>query len=158
MIEVASAIIVPVLLEQILELFKRGKDYPEFQTITLAMFDLTDSSGLKIDKGHRKGVSIALEHNAICEKIASDYSGKILKYMGDGLFVQFDNPKSACEAAIKIKQEVCNQKKFQTKGGITMGMVQNIEIGGITDTLGAIVDKCAGLCSLAFPDQILIEV
>lgn len=44
-----------------------------------------------------------------------------------------------------------------TKGGLTIGVVEEIEIGGARDLLGASVDRCARVQAVAVPGQILID-
>ena len=146
------------IVDEVLELLKKQmKHKQKTGVVAIAMFDLPDSTRTKLTEGHTKGTQLALEHNLICEKIAKTFGGSVIKHMGDGVFIQFEDPLKACQAALKIKKATIEDGRFVTKGGMTLGIVESIEIGGIRDLLGATVDRCARLASAAIPNQILVD-
>ena len=112
---------------------------------------------MKLSEGHTYGTRVSLFHNLICQKIAAKHTGTVVKELGDGLIVEFQDPVSACLAAIDIKAAFSKIKGVLTKGGLTIGVVEEIEIGGVRDLLGATVDRCARVQAIAMPGQILID-
>ena len=156
MAEILVSSILPILLEQVLSSLKKIKER-KTEIVTVAMFDLTGSTRVKLSNGHARGTELALEHNSLCQEISSRYNGSVVKHMGDGIFLRFQNPVEACQAALEIKHTLYEKGRFSTKAGITIGLVENIEVGGISDLLGSIIDRCARMTSLAAPDQILID-
>lgn len=126
-------------------------------TKTIGMFDLSGSTPLKLRIGHTSGTMAALLHNIVSRKIAEKSKGSVVKELGDGILIQFDDPVLACLAAINIKTVTQKIENCLTKAGLTLGVVEEIIIGGIKDILGATVDRCARLQALAVPGQILVD-
>lgn len=124
---------------------------------TICMFDLSESTPLKLRVGHTSGTKTALLHNHICREIVRHFGGAVVKELGDGILIKFDDPSKACRAAIDIKIATMRMKNCLTKAGLTSGMVEEIAIEGILDVLGATVDRCARLQGLAAPEQILVD-
>jgi len=126
-------------------------------TRTIAMFDLVGSTGLKLTKGHTVGTRTALLHNLICREIAAKYKGFVFKELGDGLLIAFDDPVSACRAAADIKTATFDDESVLTRGGITIGSVEEMEISGKRDLIGSAVDRCSRINSSAAPGQVLLD-
>jgi len=154
---ILSAALKPVIDEALELLTKQMRHKQKTGVVAIAIFDLPNSTKIKLTEGHTKGTRLALEHNLICEKIAQSFGGSVIKHMGDGVFIEFKDPIKACQAALKIKKATIEDGRFVTKGGITLGVVESIEIGGIRDLLGSTVDRCARLVSMAIPNQILVD-
>jgi class 3 adenylate cyclase len=124
---------------------------------TVAMFDLSGSTPLKLNLGHTLGTRTALQQNIVCRKIAERYQGVVVKELGDGVLIVFDDAVQACNAALDIKKATRKIKNCSTKAGLTSGYVEEVKIRGTTDFLGATVDRCARIQSVALPGQILID-
>lgn len=147
-----------IALQEALKIIRKAKkNKRRTPVVAVAMFDLVGSTQLKRTVGHSRGTQTAIEHNLMCETIARKFGGSAIKYMGDGVFIEFDDPSKACLAAVEIRNSIAETNRFTTKVGITFGMVERMEIGGIPDLLGTTVDRCARLTSLALPSQILID-
>lgn len=132
---------------------KKGKR----TTKTIAFFDLVGSTPMKLKEGHTLGTRTVLFHNLICRKIVTKYNGIVIKELGDGILVAFDDPIFACRAAIDIKTATHKTEKILTKAGLTIGVVEEIKIAGIRDFLGTTVDRCARIQAAAVPGQILFD-
>jgi len=157
MVEIVSGLAINLLIDEIMSFLRsRIKQIKKTGVVAVAMFDLPGSTKLKITLGHSEGTRLVLEHNLICEKISNKYEGIIIKHMGDGVFIKFKNPIKACLAAMMIKRATLEDGRFSTKGGITFGVVESIDIGGTPDLIGTTIDRCARLSSMAIPGQILI--
>jgi len=103
------------------------------------------------------GTNAALLHNLICREIVDRHNGSVIKELGDGVLVSFGDSLDACLAAVDIKRAIYGQSSFLTKGSLTIGEVEELEISGVRDILGAPVDRCARILSTAFAGQILID-
>lgn len=132
---------------------KKGKRV----TKTIGFFDLTGSTPMKLSRGHTFGTRAALFHNLICREITAKHGGSVVKEFGDGLLVEFDDPLSGCLASLDIKTAVYKTGGILTKAGLTIGTLEEIEISGIRDLLGATVDRCARIQNAAIPGQILMD-
>ena len=126
-------------------------------TKVVAIFDLVGSTPMKLMEGHSLGTRAVLLHNLICRRIVTNYAGIVVKELGDGILVAFDDPISACLAAVDIKTATQKTKGISTKAGLTMGAVEEIEIAGIIDLLGTTVDRCARIQAVAVGGQILLD-
>lgn len=126
-------------------------------TKIIAIFDLTGSTPLKLKEGHTLGTRTVLLHNLICREIATEHNGVVVKELGDGILIEFLDPVSACLAAVDIKTTISKTEKISTKGGLTIGVVEEIEVGDTRDLLGTTVDRCARIQATAVPGQILMD-
>ncbi len=123
----------------------------------VAMFDLSGSTPLKLAIGHTLGTRTALEQNFVCRKIAEKYKGSVVKELGDGILIIFDDALNACEAALDIETATREISNCSTKAGITFGYVEEVEINNSLDVLGTTVDRSARIQSAALPGQILVD-
>lgn len=158
MAEVLPSLVIASIAEKIFRLLQSNlRDTKKTKVVPVAMFDLSGSTKLKLREGHSVGTRLAIEHNLLCEQIAEKYEGIVIKHMGDGVFLQFNDPVNACRAAVSIKKAVVENGRFATKGAVTIGVVEQLEIGGIKDLLGSTIDRCARMTSMANPNQVLID-
>lgn len=67
---------------------------------------------MKLSRGHTYGTRLSLLHNLICREIAAEHTGTVVKELGDGLFVEFKDPVSACLAAIDIKAAFSKKREY----------------------------------------------
>ena len=86
------------------------------------------SSMMSKDESH--SLKLLSEHNRIIEPVILKHSGKIIKYIGDSIFAQFDNPEtavlSAVELQFKLKQRnrlAKRRDKIPLRVGIHLGKV-----------------------------------
>jgi len=132
------------------------KTKPKTTTKVIAMFDLTGSTAMKVQRGHTYGIKTALIHNILCRDLFNKFDGSIVKELGDGILATFDDPLKACLASINLKN-VMTQEKIQTKGALTIGKVEEISLENSNDILGSPVDKCSRILGCTLPMQILID-
>lgn len=123
---------------------------------TIVMFDLVGSTALKLEKGHDVAMKKMFQHNQLCRKFVNAYSGRTIKELGDGALVKFVDPEQACLCAINFVEAIA-QMDFETKISIAYGKIEQLDIEGVPDVFGAVVDLCARIEKFAFPNQILID-
>lgn len=124
---------------------------------TIAFVDLTGSTALKLQEGHRRAIKKILNAIVLAKAIVSEYNGSTVKELGDGILCRFDDPVKACLASLAIKAAgVKIAAQFTT--AITLGMADLVIVNGnAVDVLGAAVDRCARISSFALPNQILVD-
>jgi class 3 adenylate cyclase len=125
-------------------------------TKAVAIFDLTDSTKLKIESGHTAAKEATFRHNWICRTISRSFGGQVVKEMGDGIIVTFDEPEKACLAAVNI-QRAMQLASLSSKGAIAFGRIEEITIDGTSDVLGSPIDLCSRMEKFAHNQQILID-
>ena len=55
---------------------------------------------------------LLLEHNNIIEKNIDENEGRVVKYIGDSVFAEFESPDNACTASMKIQENLRNVWTF----------------------------------------------
>ena len=147
-------------LDKIADMTNKVTSIIKFQTRkpieAVAIFDLVDSTGLKLKIGHDETLKKVFLHNQICTQITKRFKGHIVKEMGDGLLTMFDDPLDACLAAINI-QIITEKNKIPSKAALTLGVIEEAKINKTVDIFGTTVDLCTRIEKCAFPNQILID-
>ena len=149
-----------ILLSKIGTLPKRSKTIPKKARKTsskaVAIFDLSLSTSMKMKYGHDIAIRNSILHNEICSLVAKKAKGMIIKEMGDGILVTFNDPINACRAAVTARK-ILHSQKLNSKVSIAFGVVEEVKIAGKKDVLGSVVDRCARMEKFAYPNQILID-
>ena len=117
---------------------------------------MAESTSLKLEQGHTAAKKAIFRHNSLCRQIAEKFEGEVVKEMGDGILIKFDEPENACRAAVNI-QKAMQELGLHSKGAITLGTIEEVTISGYPDILGAPVDLCARLEKFAHTQQILVD-
>jgi len=149
-----------ILLSKIGSLPKKSKTIPrrarKTRSKAVAIFDLSLSTSMKMKHGHDVAIRNSNLHNGICSLVVKTAKGMIIKEMGDGILVTFNDPINACRAALTARK-ILHTKKLNSKVSIAFGVVEEVMIGGKKDVLGSVVDRCARMEKFAYPNQILID-
>lgn len=147
-------------LDKISEMFNKITNIIKIHTRkplqVIAIFDLSDSTRLKLKIGHDETIKKIFLHNQICKVISKRFKGIIIKEMGDGILVAFNEPLQACLAAINI-QIATYKNEIISKAALTFGIVEEAKLDKTVDVFGTAVDLCARIEKYAFPNQILID-
>lgn len=147
-------------LDKLADITSKVTSIIKFQTRkhlqAVAIFDLADSTGLKLKIGHDETIKKMFLHNQICSQIIKRFKGQIIKDMGDGLLAMFNDPLDACLAAINI-QIATEKYKIPSKAALTLGVIEEAKINKNVDIFGTTVDRCARIEKFTFPNQILID-
>ncbi len=124
---------------------------------SVVFFDLVGSTARKLELGHAAGVAAAMQHNSVCREVVAAKGGEVLKELGDGCLAVFDDPMAALLAAENVRTGLMLHSDLTTKVGMTVGLVQDVAIGGQPDVLGATVDRAARIQAAAAPGQVLLD-
>lgn len=123
---------------------------------TIGIFDLSESTSLKLQIGHHNALKKVFIHNHICHQLTMKFKGKVVKDLGDGVLVRFSDPLKACLAAINIKY-LCILGQIESKGILVLGLIEEAKLGKVLDIYGSTIDRCARIEKYAFPGQLLID-
>lgn len=132
------------------------KSQSQTNVLTVAIFDIVDSTSGKINEGHDHITKKVIVFNEICNVIIKKYQGEIIKYMGDGCLAKFRDPLSACIAAINIRY-FSSTYEIDSKAILTLGMVEEIKISDRQDVLGSSVDRCFRIEKITQPNKTIID-
>jgi len=126
--------------------------------------DLESSTEYKRDMGHTKGYMRNRLFCDICENAVKQHNGQVVKRLGDGVMVVFENAIDAVLTSLLIKRTIAeNRKKLKKlvgpmnyRIGITCGYVKEIP-GRPKDYIGHAMDKGARIQTHALRNQVLID-
>jgi hypothetical protein len=124
--------------------------------MTMVVFDLSESTALKISLGHNEAMRKIRIYDRICRSIVKRFDGEIIKPMGDGILAAFENPLNACLAALNV-QEVTMKLNIVGKSALVLGVIEKAMTGDTVDIFGTAVDICARIEKLAVGNQIIID-
>lgn len=124
---------------------------------TVAFFDVTGSTSLKLEKGHTIGADVSLRFMFAASRIVEACNGVVVQEFGDGVLSRFDDPIDGCRAALNVKA-FCRRTGIQGSFGLTVGRISFYDQGiGVAGIQGDAVDRCARIQSLTYPGQVLID-
>jgi class 3 adenylate cyclase len=126
--------------------------------------DLEGSTEYKRAMGHTKGYMRNRLFCDICEDAVNRSNGQVVKRLGDGVMVVFENAFDAVLAALLIKRSISSGRKklkklvgsMNFRIGITCGYVKEIP-GDTQDYIGHAMDKGARIQTHALRNQVLID-
>lgn len=142
------------LIQITFELNKIAKIQTRKPLETVAIFDLSNSTDLKLKVGHDDAIRKMLFHNQLCRQIIKRFNGYVVKDMGDGILAKFQDPMDACLAAINI-QIATTKCEIPSKTALALGVIEEATIDKNVDIYGSTVDLCSRMEKCAFPNQIL---
>ena len=154
----------PLDLDQIIEHVAHAIATTEDQYKCIMFTDLESSTEYKKEMGHTKGYMRNRLFCDICEHAVEHYNGQVIKRLGDGVMVVFENAIDAVLASLLIKRSIADGRKKLKKMvgsihyriGITCGYVKEIP-GDAKDYIGHAMDKGARIQTHALRDQVLID-
>lgn len=134
---------------------KLGSGERSHRVGTVALFDLAKSTKTKRDDGHRKGVRDIRLHNSLCRELVKEFDGQVIKELGDGVLVVFEEPMKACLASANLLMATRMHTSFSTKGALANGEFEELEIDGRADILGDTIDECSRILDFADDGEIV---
>lgn len=127
---------------------------------TVVFADLVGSTGIFQRLGDATASRFVTQLTTALSKTFEDHHGRVVKLLGDGLFVVFPNEADAVAACVAIQSRL--QDKPIYPGGVAGAPVQmqmGVESGEVVeidgDCFGDAVNSAARLADLAGADQIL---
>jgi len=103
MAEVLTELILITSFEKIFQQLRSNLKIKKTKMMPVAMFDLAGSTRIKLEEGHSVGTRLVIEHNLLCEDISEKFGGTVIKHMGDGIFLQFQDAIEACRARARTR-------------------------------------------------------
>ncbi|MFQ5519068.1 MAG: adenylate/guanylate cyclase domain-containing protein [Mariprofundus sp.] len=149
-----------VIIEEVAHAIATTEDHYKCIMFT----DLESSTEYKRAMGHTKGYMRNRLFCDICENAVERYNGHVVKRLGDGVMVVFENAIDAVLTSLLIKRSIADGRKklkklvgpMNYRIGITCGYVKEIP-GDTKDYIGHAMDKGARIQTHALRNQILID-
>jgi len=121
--------------------------------------DLVGSTGIFERLGDETAGRFVTQLTTALAKIFEQHTGRVVKLLGDGLFVVFPEENQAVTACIAIQERLQQKPVYPGGTGTPVQMQMGIESGEVVeiegDCYGDAVNSAARLADLAGADQIL---
>lgn len=130
-----------------------------FQRSIAVMFsDIAASTSFFEALGDIRGRAMIQQQTDLLKPVIERHGGRIIKDLGDGLLICFDNPLAAVRAAIEA-QDTIETANFYTQSQerlrVKMGLHQGLGIVEQNDIYGDVVNTASRLSSIAKESEIL---
>ncbi|WP_395686841.1 adenylate/guanylate cyclase domain-containing protein [Caenimonas koreensis] len=126
---------------------------------TVVFADLVGSTGIFERLGDETAGRFVTQLTGALSKTFEQHSGRVVKLLGDGLFVVFVNEGDAIEACVSIQKRLQEKPIHPGGTGNAVQMQMGVETGEVVeidgDCYGDAVNSAARLADLAGADQIL---
>lgn len=126
--------------------------------LTIVFADLTGSTGVFESLGNAKATQAITRLTQWIGQVCTSHSGHVVKYLGDGVLILFEESQQAIEAAIELQQ--VHQDRIRKwpeplKMRLQMGMARGDIVEQDNDCYGDAVNVASRLSDLSGPEQIL---
>lgn len=126
---------------------------------TVVFADLVGSTGIFERLGDETAGRFVTQLTSALSKTFEQHSGRVVKLLGDGLFVVFPAESDALTACIAIQKRLQEKPVYPSGDGKPVQMQMGIEAGEVVeidgDCYGDAVNSAARLADLAGAEQIL---
>lgn len=131
---------------------------PEPHVAAIAFFDMPGSTKMMKRNPH-DAIPSTLRHNIICLMIIESNNGRVIKELGDGMMVRFEDVGTAVTCAVQVIRCLREHAgRIRTKVSVACGMLWDIENPrGDQDVYGPPVHMSQRMSEHATKDTILIE-
>ena len=119
----------------------------------VAFVDLTGFTVLSADGGDEQAAELAQKFNDLLLDITLQHRGKVVKTMGDGAMLFFDQPRDAVRAGLKLCTEMSNAGLPPLRVGINRGPV----VAQSGDYYGTTINVASRITDYARPHEVLIS-
>jgi class 3 adenylate cyclase len=126
---------------------------------TVVFADLVGSTGIFERLGDETAGRFVTQLTTALSKTFEQHSGRVVKLLGDGLFVVFPREEDAIAACVSIQKRLLEKPVYPGGSGQPVQMQMGVEAGEVVeiegDCYGDAVNTAARLADLAGADQIL---
>jgi adenylate cyclase len=126
---------------------------------TVVFADLVGSTGIFERLGDETAGRFVTQLTTALSKIFEQHNGRVVKLLGDGLFVVFPREEQALTACIAIQKRLSDKPVYPAGMRAPIQMQMGVESGEVVeiegDCYGDAVNSAARLADLAGADQIL---
>ena len=127
---------------------------------TILYTDIVGSTAFFSTRGDIEGQLMIQRHNDLLLPLVAQHQGKLIKTMGDGLLVSFENPPAAVACAEHMQEALFRDRQGRPERNhipIRIGIHTGPGFVDVTDVYGIVVNTAERIKSLAAPGQILIS-
>jgi adenylate cyclase len=119
----------------------------------IAFVDLSGYTSLTVERGDEHAVAAAERLRELSEAAARRERGRVVKLLGDGVLLRFDDAASALRATLALVEAVAEADLPPVHAGIAAGTV----IVRDGDVFGRTVNLASRIAATAGPGEVLVE-
>jgi class 3 adenylate cyclase len=119
---------------------------------SLLITDIVESTARAVTYGPAKWRELVGEHNAVGDRLISEYGGQLIKTTGDGLIGTFDSAERAVRAAVALSAAV-RTLGVEIRAGVHSGEVERVA----GDVRGLAVHFAARIVAVGRPGDIVVS-
>lgn len=132
-----------------------------FKRPTAILFtDIVGSTTFFSTRGDTEGQLMIQRHNDLLLLVVAEHQGKLIKTMGDGLLVSFEDPPAAVACAERMQEALARDRQGRLERDfihIRIGVHSGRGFVDVGDVYGIVVNTAERIKSLAGAGQILIS-
>jgi adenylate cyclase len=119
----------------------------------IAFLDLTGYTALAEERGDEAAAEIAASLATIVHRASTDYGGRPVKWLGDGVMFHFDDPATAVVSGLELVEQTEREVEMPARVGINAGAVVAQE----GDYFGRTVNVASRIADYARPHEVLVS-
>jgi class 3 adenylate cyclase len=120
--------------------------------------DIVDSTMMTTRLGDRMAIELVRAHDSLVRRRLSEFNGREVKHLGDGIMASFAATSDAVECASAIQQDFDRYNHGNSEPiHVRIGMDCGEPVEDSNDLFGTTVQLAARLCAAASSDQILVS-
>jgi class 3 adenylate cyclase len=119
----------------------------------ICFLDITGYTRLTQERGDAAAAELAEHLGRIVQRTSASYSGKPIKWLGDGVMFFFDEPANAVDAALEMVTEIAAAGLPPAHVGVHSGEVLFRQ----GDYFGQTVNVAARIADFARPGEVLVS-
>src|SRR5205085_5056791 len=137
---------------------RMGDESAAHETRTFMFTDIVNSTSLLSAIGDEAWDGVRRGHDRTLTDIVTEHRGRIVKTIGDGFFVAFDDPVLAVDGAVAIQRALAAHRRSDGfSPAVRIGLHQGSVIAADRDYAGQNVVVAARISALAGADEILVS-
>ncbi len=126
---------------------------------TILFTDIVDSTSLTQQLGDEAAMALLHVHDSVVRKALSDFGGREVKHLGDGIMASFISAAAAVKCATQVQRELVKQAQAPSNAPVRLrvGIAAGEPVERHNDLFGCTVQLAARLCAYAEAEQILVS-
>jgi class 3 adenylate cyclase len=126
---------------------------------TILFTDIVDSTSLTRRIGDDAAMELLAVHDSIVREALTDFGGREIKHLGDGIMASFVSAASAVKCASRVQREVARhgRENKDRPFNVRLGIAAGEPVEHHNDLFGVTVQLASRLCSHAQAQQILVS-
>jgi serine/threonine protein kinase/class 3 adenylate cyclase len=129
-------------------------------TLTVLFTDVAGSTSFFERNGDTAGLAMIHRHDELASSVVQQYSGRVIKTIGDSAMAEFPDPSSAVRAGVEIERQFLKLNSTlpqRQRAEVRIGIHSGIGFRKGNDLFGDVVNVAARIVKRTGPAQILIS-